>query len=78
MQPILAGTFARASEDELKGRKIIKARRSGQSGPPAANPFAGVSLTSSTGNPFAGVSLLGAKASSTAIPQVRVPGNVTS
>ncbi|KAK9838667.1 hypothetical protein WJX74_000985 [Apatococcus lobatus] len=67
--PVLAGTFARASEEELKGRKIIKARRSGASGTPAANPFAGVSLTSSTGNPFAGVSLLGAKPGPTSTAQ---------
>ena len=70
MQPVQAGTFARASEEELKGRKIIKARRPGQASASAANPFAAVSLTSSSGNPFAGVSLLGTKPNLAAIAQV--------
>ncbi len=71
VQPIEAGTFARASEDVLKQRKIIRARRGPTSdAPPAAasNPFANVQLAPGAGsaapaaapaaNPFAGVSLV--------------------
>ncbi len=70
LQPIEAGTFARASEDVLKQRKIIRARRGATSAAaaPAAgsNPFANVQLASGAGalpaaapaNPFAGVSLV--------------------
>lgn len=68
LQPIEAGSFARASEDVLKQRKIIRARRGPTAGvAPAAgsNPFANVQLAPAAGapappaaNPFAGVSLV--------------------
>ena len=53
------GTFQKASEEVMAGRRVIKARRpaggAGQSAPPASNnPFAGVSLAAPTtgGNPY--------------------------
>lgn len=54
------GTFQRASEEVLKQRKIVRARRSAAPAPAAgaasANPFAGVQLGASS-NPFAGIQL---------------------
>ncbi|PSC76436.1 nuclear pore complex NUP50A [Micractinium conductrix] len=57
------GNFARASEDVLKQRKIVRARRGADVGgaPKAANPFAGIQLAAAAGgvpaaNPFTGVS----------------------
>lgn len=62
--------FARASEDVIKQRKIVKARRGGEGGGAAkANPFAGIQLAATTAppaaqaaaaNPSAEVSLFGA------------------
>lgn len=67
LQPQEAGTFARASEQVLKQRKIIRARRGGPAEPPAAasaNPFANVQLASAppaAANPFAGIALVAPK-----------------
>ncbi len=76
LQQVEAGNFARASEDILKKRKIIKARRGAgcDSTPAAANPFAGLSLPGAAtpaaaavpaapaaANPFASISLFPAK-----------------
>lgn len=66
MQPLESGTFARASEDVIKQRKIIRARRAPSmmttAPATASNPFANVQLTSTTANttstnPFSGISL---------------------
>ena len=70
MQPVVAGTFARASEDELKGRKIIKARRGPKTDTNSSNPFAGVNLTSATANSFGGVSLASPQPNVISTPQV--------
>ncbi|KAL6768931.1 NUP50B [Auxenochlorella protothecoides x Auxenochlorella symbiontica] len=57
------GTFQRASDEVLKQRKIIKARRPAQGSAGAAvpaspaNPFAGIQLAPATENPFAGIQL---------------------
>ncbi|KAK9868227.1 hypothetical protein WJX84_008039 [Apatococcus fuscideae] len=67
--PVVAGTFARASEDELKGRKIIKARRGPKTDTNSSNPFAGVNLTSATTNPFGGVSLASPQPNVISTPQ---------
>jgi len=67
MQEVVAGVYARASEDVLKQRRMIRARRSAapvtSATIPASNPFAAVKLaptnieTVPAANPFAGVSL---------------------
>lgn len=61
------GTFARASEEVLKQRKIVRARRGPTSGTGAQpNPFANIHLaptgtTTTASNPFAGISLVPAQ-----------------
>ncbi|PRW58407.1 nuclear pore complex NUP50A-like isoform X1 [Chlorella sorokiniana] len=70
------GNFSRASEDVIKQRKIVRARRGGGAtggdGATKANPFAGIQLTGAApapaANPFAGVSLLGGAAAPAATP----------
>ena len=70
------GEFAKASEDVMKKRKIVRPKRAAGalSGSSAAasgsNPFAGVSLTGAPANPFAGVNL-------TAVPQTNAFAQIT-
>lgn len=70
------GEFAKASEDVMKKRKIVRPKRAagalpGSSAPAgASNPFAGVNLTGGPANPFAGASL-------TAAPQTNAFANIT-
>lgn len=60
------GTFQRASEEVLKQRKIVRARRpaaaapSVSAAPSTTNPFAGVQLASAGVNPFSGIQLAAA------------------
>ena len=62
------GEFAKASEDVMKKRKIVRPKRAAgalagsSTAASGSNPFAGVSLTGAPANPFAGVNL-------TAVPQ---------
>lgn len=74
-QAVDPGNFARASEDVIKQRKIVRARRGGDAGAGGAakaNPFAGIQLAAApapaAANPFAGVSLLGGGAAPAATP----------
>ena len=76
LQVVDPGNFSRASEDVLKQRKIVRARRgaapAGGDAAAKANPFAGIQLTGAApapaANPFAGVSLLGGAAAPAATP----------
>lgn len=58
---VVQGEFAKADEEVLKARKIVKVRRSTAADQPVTaptgNPFAGTSLTSASANPFSGVKL---------------------
>eukprot|EP00887_Chlorella_sp_A99_P005772 scaffold1.g5772.t1 len=67
-EEVEAGSFARASEDVIKQRKIVRARRGADAGGGSgANPFAGIQLTGTSAaapaaaNPFAGVALFPVK-----------------
>lgn len=80
MQPEEAGEFAKAPEEVLKARRIIKPRRAGgglastpatpaaaaNGAPPAGAPAA----VSKSSNPFAGVSLLAPKPQAALAAQV--------
>ncbi|KAL0036042.1 hypothetical protein WJX77_012250 [Trebouxia sp. C0004] len=68
-EPEQQGEFAKASEEVMKKRRIVRPKRGGGSlagSTPAAaalasaNPFAGVSLTSAAASPFGGVNLTAA------------------
>lgn len=60
------GEFAKASEDVMKKRKIVRPKRAAGALPgisttaSGSNPFASVSLTGAPANPFAGVNLAAA------------------
>ena len=64
-EPVQAEGFAKASEEVMKKRRIVRPKRAGglsssQTTSGAANPFAGVSLAGPSSNPFAGVNLAAA------------------
>ncbi|KAL0054625.1 hypothetical protein WJX82_000112 [Trebouxia sp. C0006] len=68
-EPEQHGEFAKASEEVMKKRRIVRPKRGGGSlagstpaaaAPASANPFAGVSWTSAAANPFGGVNLTAA------------------
>jgi Ran-binding protein 3 len=85
LQTVEAGTFSRASEEVLKQRKIIRARRpaiapSSAAPPAGANPFAGIQLShdaaaAPSAKPFANVSLIPPTAPSAVEVQATKPAD---